>query len=45
MLLDVDCVLFHKLYADYVFFLQIEYIFCFYPAVTDELTSAYPSLL
>jgi hypothetical protein len=35
MLLDADCVFFYKLNVDCVF----------YPAVTDELTSACPSLL
>jgi hypothetical protein len=45
MLLDADCVLFHKLYADCVFFYKLNAYCIFYPAVTSELMLARPLLL
>jgi hypothetical protein len=45
MLLDVDCVLFQKLYVDRVFFYKLNAYCISYLAVTGELTSAHPSLL
>jgi hypothetical protein len=45
MLLNIDCVLFHKLYADSVFFFKLNADCVFYSAVAEELTSACPSLL
>jgi hypothetical protein len=45
MLLDADCVLFHKLYVNCVFFYKLNAYCVFYLAVTCELTLARPSLL
>jgi hypothetical protein len=45
MLLDVGCVFFQKLYTDFIFFYKPNIDCVFYPVVTNEVTSAHPSLL
>jgi hypothetical protein len=38
MLLDADCILFHKLYADCAFIYKLNADCVIYPVVMDELT-------